>query len=151
VNPSPAVPTITLFNGSLVSSSISGNQWYLNGNVIEGATNQILQFTEFGNYTVIVTSNGCSSTSEIFEVEVSVEELLRSAMVFPNPATDVINIRGLMPGAQFNLFDSRGQLVRTSILNADITTIDIADLPSGIYTVSFVYQNMSHHTKLVKQ
>ena len=151
VNPSPATPTITLFNGALVSSAIAGNQWYLNGNVIEGATNQILQFTEFGNYTVIVTSNGCSSTSEVFEVEVSVEELLRSAMVFPNPATDVINIRGLMPGAQFNLFDSRGQLVRTIFLTADTISVDITDLATGMYTASFVYQNMTYHTKIIKQ
>ncbi len=151
VNQSPAIPTITLFNGSLVSSSSTGNQWYLNGNLIEGATNQILQFTELGSYTVVVSSNGCSSTSSVFDVEVSVEEIMSNAMVFPNPATDVINIKGLLPGTLFNLFDMRGQLVRTSTLNTDVMVVDIASLPSGIYTASFVYQDMTHHTKIVKQ
>ncbi|MFN6378434.1 MAG: T9SS type A sorting domain-containing protein [Flavobacteriales bacterium] len=151
VNPSPVTPTITLFNGALVSSAITGNQWYFNGNLIEGATNQILQFTELGNYTVVVTSNGCTSTSEVFEVEVSVEELLRSAMVFPNPASEVINIQGLMPGAQFNLFDSRGQLVRTSIITTENTIVDISDLANGVYMASFVYHNMTHHIKIIKQ
>ena len=70
VNPIPATPTITpggpttfCAGGSvtLTSSSASGNQWSLNGNPIGGATNQAYSATASGNYTVIVTSLGCSS------------------------------------------------------------------------------------------
>src|SRR5262249_18709953 len=43
------------------SSSATGNQWYLNGNPIPGATNQNFVATAAGNYTVVVTTNGCSS------------------------------------------------------------------------------------------
>ncbi|HYW71219.1 MAG TPA: right-handed parallel beta-helix repeat-containing protein, partial [Pyrinomonadaceae bacterium] len=73
VNPLPPTPTITpggattfCQGGSvdLSSSSASGNQWYLNGNPIGGATNQVYSATATGNYTVTVTDgNGCSSTS----------------------------------------------------------------------------------------
>jgi hypothetical protein len=151
VNQSPATPTITLFNGSLVSSAVSGNQWYLNGNPIDGATGQIFAFTEFGNYTVEVTANGCSSISEVFEIIVSVEELMITTSVYPNPATNLINIKGVQPGTQFNLLDSRGQLVRTTLLNAENTSIDISELANGIYMATFVYQNAAHHIKIVKQ
>src|SRR5205085_2875556 len=43
------------------SSSASGNQWYLNGNPIGGATNQTYVATAQGSYTVTATANGCTS------------------------------------------------------------------------------------------
>jgi len=70
VNPIPASPTITpdgpttfCAGGSvtLTSSSVSGNQWYLNGNPIGGATNQTYISTASGNYTTTVTASGCPS------------------------------------------------------------------------------------------
>lgn len=151
VNPSPATPNITLFNGSLVSSSSSNNQWYFNGNPIPGATSQIFAFTELGNYTVEVTVNGCSSVSDVFETTVSVEEYSLSVNVYPNPASDVINIKGVQAGTQLHLMDGRGQLVKTILLNGNDTTVDVSDLSNGLYIATFVYQNAAHHIRIVKQ
>jgi hypothetical protein len=70
VNPIPATPTInaagpTTFctGGSvlLTSSAATGNQWYLNGSPIGGQTSQTYIATTAGTYTVVQTSNGCSS------------------------------------------------------------------------------------------
>jgi hypothetical protein len=70
VNPIPSAPTInagsatTFCQGgsvTLTSSSASGNQWFLNGNPIGGATNQTYSATASGNYTATVTSLGCTS------------------------------------------------------------------------------------------
>src|SRR5205085_3135472 len=72
VNPTPPTPTITpggptTFcaggNVTLTSSSATGNQWYLNGNPIGGATNQTYDATASGDYTVVVTTSGCSSAA----------------------------------------------------------------------------------------
>jgi uncharacterized delta-60 repeat protein len=71
VNPIPEMPKITpsgletLCGSSIVltSTSASGNQWYLNGNHINGATNQQYVATVPGNYAVIVTASGCSSAA----------------------------------------------------------------------------------------
>src|SRR4029450_11661786 len=72
VNPTPPTPTITpngpttFFEGgnvTLTSSSATGNQWYLNGNPIGGATNQQYIANASGNYTVKVTVNGCTSAA----------------------------------------------------------------------------------------
>jgi len=71
VNPIPATPTITpggsatfCEGGSvtLTSSSTSGNQWFLNGNPIGGATNQQYLANAAGDYTVTLTTSGCTST-----------------------------------------------------------------------------------------
>jgi hypothetical protein len=68
VNPITPPPTITPSGSTatcdsllLTSSSASGNQWYLNGDPIGGATNQTYSATASGNYTVVVTASGCSS------------------------------------------------------------------------------------------
>jgi hypothetical protein len=72
VNPIPPTPTITpggpttfCPGGSvtLTSSSATGNQWFLNGNPIGGATNQTFVATASGSYTVVVTTNGCPSAN----------------------------------------------------------------------------------------
>ena len=70
VNPTPSAPSInaggaTTFcaGGSvtLTASSVSGNQWSLNGSPIGGATNQNYTATAAGSYTVTTTTSGCPS------------------------------------------------------------------------------------------
>ncbi|HKS24725.1 MAG TPA: hypothetical protein VJZ76_18150, partial [Thermoanaerobaculia bacterium] len=71
VNPLPATPTITAGGATtfcdggsvtLTSSSATGNQWYLNGSAISGATSNTYSATASGSYTVKVTNgNGCAS------------------------------------------------------------------------------------------
>ena len=71
VSAAPSTPTITLGSsttfctgGSVVlsSSAASGNQWFLNNGIINGETNQSITVSASGTYTVVVTSNGCSSS-----------------------------------------------------------------------------------------
>ena len=93
VNTIPAVPTVTASGpltfcagGSvtLTSSAASGNQWKLNGNNIAGATNTDYSANATGNYSVTVTSNGCTSApSSIMAVTVN-----------PIPATPTITAGG---------------------------------------------------------
>ncbi len=47
----------------LTSSSASGNQWYLNGVAIVGATNQTYSASAPGTYTVVYTVGTCSSAA----------------------------------------------------------------------------------------
>lgn len=93
INPTPATPTITpdgpttfCAGGSvtLMSSSVSGNQWFLNGNPIGGATNQTYIATAAGDYTDVVTANGCVSASSA----------ATTVTVNPLPATPTITPDG---------------------------------------------------------
>ncbi|NGY38053.1 hypothetical protein FQU23_011090, partial [Flavobacterium sp. XN-5] len=65
----PSKPTITAGNSTticdaasvvLTSSATTGNQWYVGGTLISGATSQTYTATTAGSYTVIVTV-GCPS------------------------------------------------------------------------------------------
>jgi hypothetical protein len=151
VNPTPAVPTITLFNGSLVSSAMSGNQWYLDGEAIDGANNQTLENPSPGNYTVEVSNNGCGNISEAYVVLSTEEAFLSRANLYPNPAENVLNIKGLEIGTQFELTDMRGQIVRSSTFHASNASVDIADLASGVYLATFRYKDRVQHLRVVKE
>ncbi|MCU1267028.1 MAG: hypothetical protein JWM21_3346 [Acidobacteria bacterium] len=93
VNPTPATTTITpdgpttfCEGGSvtLTSSSVSGNQWSLDGNPIGGATNQTYIATASGNYTNTVTDLGCTSSPST----------VTAVTVNPIPATPAITPEG---------------------------------------------------------
>jgi len=93
INPTPATPTITpggpttfCQGGSvnLSSSSATGNQWYLNGNPIDGASNQVYNVTASGGYTVVVSDNGCPSAASA----------ITTVTVNPLPATPTITPGG---------------------------------------------------------
>jgi|GEM_PF-416546 len=93
VNAIPATPTITPSGSvqfcsagskTLTSSSATGNQWYLEGTAISGATNQTVSADNPGHYTVVVTTNGCSSASSA----------ATNVTINPTPAKPVITPGG---------------------------------------------------------
>ena len=61
VNLIPPTPTISVAGTTLTSSSATGNQWYVNGGSISGATanTHVASFT--GNYTVKASNAYCTS------------------------------------------------------------------------------------------
>ena len=64
VNANPPVAVITPSGNVLSSSAATGNQWYMNASIINGAVNQTYTVAANGSYTVVVTNSfGCSSTS----------------------------------------------------------------------------------------
>lgn len=59
-NAAPSIPTISVSNGTLSSTSATTYQWYLNGDAISGATSQTYTPTASGKYVVRITdANGC--------------------------------------------------------------------------------------------
>lgn len=95
VNPAPATPTITpggpttFCEGgtvTLTSSNASGNQWFLNGNPIGGETNQSYNANATGDYTVTVTTTGCSSAPSA-RVTVTVDPIPVAPTITPSGST----------------------------------------------------------------
>ena len=98
VNPIPATPVINQNGDSLISSSLSGNQWYnLATGIINNAASQIYMPQQIGNYFVIVSLNGCSSDSSniIYFDNTGITDNQNKSMdikVMPNPFTDKTSI-----------------------------------------------------------
>jgi hypothetical protein len=99
---SATAPVITQNGNNLSSTASSGNQWYLNGSAITGATSQDYTAVASGKYTVQTNNGGCTlSSNEINLVLTSIPNVDPSQIdliVSPNPA----------PAGQFNLqFETR--------------------------------------------
>jgi uncharacterized repeat protein (TIGR01451 family) len=144
VNP---VPTAEISeDGAELTASIGTDyQWYLNGNPIDGATDQTYTATENGNYSVEVTNEfGCSTLSdEVNVTSISIGEI-DAAMIlaYPNPTSDVLYIQ-VEDGWHYDLkiYDSRGRLAaqRTTITDS-IYEVDCDLLGSGRYTMTLEHE-----------
>ena len=53
--------------------------------------------------------------------------------VFPNPASDVININGVQQNTVLVIFDSNGKLMTNKLLNTRKNTINVSDYSNGMY------------------
>ena len=148
INARPAQPTVTVqYNGpvtTLTSSSATGNQWYLNGAAITGATNQtyvINSAAQFGTYTVVVTNTaGCASVASASQVVTSSVKPLAgtSLQLYPNPTTNgllTVKMAGYTKSVELTIYNAIGQQVRTLTVPAGRLEqpLDLSALPSGVY------------------
>jgi hypothetical protein len=56
--------------------------------------------------------------------------------VFPNPASDYINIQGISGKTSINIIDLQGRILKTIHSQSSVAIIDISDLRSGMYLIS---------------
>jgi len=82
--------------------------------------------------------------------EVKVPEL--NVQVFPNPATDKINVLlSHQQKASITLRNLNGQIVKSQQAEFNSNIIDISDLEAGVYVVEVKEENSSKVLKVVKQ
>ncbi|MEQ7801568.1 gliding motility-associated C-terminal domain-containing protein, partial [Pedobacter sp. ASV1-7] len=147
-NPLPPAPTInvdanllTFCDGGsveLTSSSAVGNQWYKDGVLISGATDQKYVAIESGVYTVRFTdANGCYMVSAGVTV---VENPLPPA---PTISVDA-NLLTFCDGGSVELTSSSAvgnQWYKDGVLITDATSQKYVATASGVYTVRFTDAN----------
>lgn len=144
VNPIPSVPTITRSGLVLTSSSATNYQWYLNGTIITGATNQSYTVSQNGLYVVKVSNSfGCSASSTTFNiVDVGIEENNNSnnINISPNPNNGIFTIEYLVPitnsKKQIEIFNTVGERVYKSEIKNPKSEIDLSKQPKGIYFIN---------------
>lgn len=135
-----AGPVITATGNQLTSSVISGNQWYLNGTLIPGATGQQYTATANGNYSVTAALNGCPTmVSAVYNLIITaIPDIIQwenEIIITPNPATDneitiyVNNNRRL----SLQITDMNGRHVKKTILRNGKNAISVSGLTQGIY------------------
>jgi serine protease len=155
VNTPPAAPTIVDNAGTLQSSIIgTGNQWYLDGVLIAGATNDTYIPTQGGLYTCTYTdANGCTSTaSNTLVSSVSLEDIVINFSVYPNPASEKLIIdAGTTVKATISLMDLSGRIVMSIKMNQSLQQMDVSNLSDGVYMLKIEYAGRSITKKIVKR
>ncbi len=138
----PAKPQVTAQGAELVSSSETGNQWYLNGNMLAGATQQKLHAATEGNYAVAVTGPcGSPAISDAFLVTVaSVEndKLASGTRLYPNPATTrlVLELPAGLSYTSVQVFDNKGVSVTPPLVReGNRVVFPVVSLRKGFYVL----------------
>jgi hypothetical protein len=147
-NPAPAMPSITANSNTLTCSQAETYQWYYNGQLINGATQQTYEATQSGVYVVRITdANGCmysySTGYKHTAAAVSNEDLDKQwgqISLFPNPATGNFTIEGL---SVFNTYvvtitDMSGRTVQQT----NASRINLNDAPDGMYLLRIDVQGL---------
>ncbi len=140
VHPTPS-PIITLKEGALHSNYEVGNQWYFEGEIIEGADSSVYYPKENGNYLLKVTNElGCVGVSDTFKLSsqrISDIENNDIFEIFPNPAADRLYIRFHedVNSVIYSISNIQGLTVKQGKFRATLKefSISIKDLPPGIY------------------
>ncbi|EPR71767.1 YCF48-related protein [Cyclobacterium qasimii] len=152
----PPTPDITASGITLSSSSPESNQWFLNGELIQGATNSTFEAVSSGDYTVKVQGScGSSFYSTIYQYTITSFELdlLKEVMLYPNPATDHITL-DLPEG--FDLISTRvinslGVPIKHFTLEENGVYIKVGELVKGVYFLELKTSNVMHVKKFIVQ
>jgi photosystem II stability/assembly factor-like uncharacterized protein len=139
------IPTPYIYDsaGLLVSTTPSGNQWYLNAKPIAGATNRTLQPASSGNYTVQSSQDSCTSA---MSDPIDYHSAALGVIVAPNPTYDnlsLLNTQGR--SLTIRIIDLTGRTLLTTITTNYYTNLDVAHLASGEYILN-ITDNNNHQT-----
>jgi len=142
----PARPTITVNNNNgpeptLTSSATIGNQWYLNGVLIPGATNSILTAVEQGVYSVKIKVETCESVaSESVAILITgdIQKNIIDLALRPNPVENRLEVdfSGFESGSIAVAFiDPLGRIIESHEVQNKIVTFDLNHFAPGLYWI----------------
>jgi hypothetical protein len=155
--------SVTMSNTGIMTSSVANAtsyQWLTcetNGTytAIAGATSQSFTPTQNGNYACKAVKGACVDTSDCKQIsnvgfdEYNAESNLR---FYPNPAKTVLNIES-NNAVEVSILDIIGHQVMSHINTRNaLTTINIEQLPAGVYFIKCKFENNKSVTrKFIKQ
>lgn len=138
-------PVISVEDNILTSNVSSGNQWLLDGEEIEGATEATYVPPISGEYRLRITWEGCSRISEPVSITVTVTDVYenknKGLEFYPNPASEYIQIQSpsLPPSTvvYYSIINAVGMQIQKGEIESDVlmkgSVIDVQHFPSGIY------------------
>jgi len=141
-------------NDTLTAVANASYQWLdcNNGNQpIINAVGQIFVPQNPGSYSVQVTENGCTQTSNCFDVLVTSvnDQTISKLNAFPNPTTNIITINSLQNIQKIQVLNVTGKSVLT-FTNSNMA--DLSGLATGFYHLALEFENGSMgHLKILKQ
>jgi len=158
----PAQPSVAISDDNttapiLTSSSNAGNQWFLDGAPISGATNKTLSITSPGVYTVTVKVDDCVSVPSAqvpIIVTGDIASVSTQLTLYPNPTHDFIFISGIHETVTTSLIiDPVGRCNSSIILEqqGDVHKGNISGLNPGLYILQINEGGKVHQIKFIKQ
>ncbi|MEY8760811.1 T9SS type A sorting domain-containing protein [Chryseobacterium tongliaoense] len=105
------------------------------------AGNTVAHITSFDDYTLMATNTAVLGTKEAVAEE-------NSILVYPNPATDFINVESKLPITKIEIFDTAGRKVNAEL---DHDKIDVRSLIPGTYIITIEAKGSQFSRKFIKK
>jgi hypothetical protein len=143
----PSVPTVVqLYSTTLTTGNYYAYQWYRDGVLMTGETNQNLLIVTSGIYTVEVFNefecSVMSSNSIQYGPATNVEErIVEDITVYPNPSTNFVYIETPSEYGEnykVELYDNLGKLVKVS---NNTTQFDLSSLNPSVYNLVIRFES----------
>ena len=103
--------------------------------------------------TQIFRDNGKFGSKATYMIDVTrtvgVEEYTSETAIYPNPATDMINISTDNQVQRVEIFNMQGQLVKVE--TGEVTRVSVKDLANGLYTLKLTTDNGISMHKIIKK
>lgn len=154
----PSTPAITQNIDSLFANVSNPNvtlQWYLDGTLLTGETNNLLVTTQNGSYVVEVTNAlGCTGTDTIQVTNTGIADPSNKNLVsiYPNPINDVLFINNYSANTvEVSIFDLNGKMILKSAAANGINKMDVSTLSAGVYMIEAKAGENTSRQRLVKK
>lgn len=142
----------------VADSDANSFQWYIDGEPIPGANENIVPIQGEGIYTIETTDeNGCPAVSDSFEViNVGIAESTEgySLRIFPVPARDVITVdfNGMTDPQFMEVFTTHGKRVFAQSIEArsNRIVVNVSGWSNGTYIVKVVGGKSSEISRILK-
>ena len=121
----------TYTEGAVVTIAAIANNGYLFGSWSDGNTDNPREITVTCDTTYVASFVPATSIDENIAPEIS---------LFPNPATDILNITSSETISEIEIVNVLGQVVYHTMVNADNVVCDVNGLTAGVYFVK-IYGN----------
>ena len=157
-----AAPTGTVAQTFCVGETVSqiavtgtGLIWYTastGGTVVTGSTLIVSGTTYYASQTasgcesptrlaVSMTAGGCLGTNEFDS---------SAFTYYPNPTTDILNLKYSEELTSAKITNILGQLLSTKTINTTETQLDMSNLPTGTYLIEVFAGDVSKTIKVIK-
>ncbi len=110
------------------------------GHQLDSYWNRTTSMADF--FAESIGTNDCATLSTL-------NEDLDFTNVFPNPVSDILNIR-LSTNSEITLYDMQGKIIKQIYTSKSLENIDVRELKNGIYLLKVTSNNQNKVCKVVK-
>lgn len=148
------LPVITQVANQLQSSIATNIQWYLNGILLPGETNQYIDINASGSYSVSSVSGPCSANSTPYQITGFKDfNKVASISILPNPSQGNFRIQttGWNKSIELEVLNLLGQTILGNMDFEKAFNLDLSELSDGVYIVSLRSDAYQSSHKLIKK
>lgn len=85
-------------------------------------------------------------------LDVSETPVTTHIAIYPNPAGDILNVEGILPGTAYRLYNMSGAVVQQGTLAQSSNEVSLRSLPPGVYMIQLTAEDGTRTTqRVIKQ